>query len=71
MMEPILEELANEYKGRLRVCKINVDQNPAIASLYDVTGLPTFILYREREELQRKVGAQSKAQLQRMLREIL
>lgn len=71
VVEPILEELAKECKGRLKIYKINVDQNPISAANFQIVGVPTFVLFREGDELQRRVGAQSKEQLRKLLSKVL
>ncbi len=71
MVEPIIESLAEEYNGKLKVGKLNVDQNPRIASKYSIRGVPTFIILNSGKEIKRKIGAQSAAQLKDMLKEAL
>jgi len=71
MVEPVLEELASEYCGRLLVGKLQVDQNPRMGVRYQVMGVPTFALFRAGEVVQWRVGAQSKGQLLRMLSSLL
>ena len=71
MVEPVVEELAAEYNDRLKVCKLNVDQNPKTTSRYQIMGVPTFVLFRDGKVLQRRTGAQSKAQLLQMLHQVL
>ena len=71
MMEPTLAELAVEYEGRLKVCKINTDQNPHTTMHYKVQGVPTFIVFQAGELSERRVGAQSKGQLVSMLNKVL
>jgi len=67
MVEPILEELAVEYSGRLTVGKLHVDQNPRMRNRYQVLGVPTFVLFRDGQYIARRTGAQSKGQLRQML----
>ena len=63
MVEPALQALALELDGSVKIAKINVDQNPAIAALSDIQGVPTFILFVNGKSVARSVGAQSKKQL--------
>lgn len=63
MSEPIIYELAQKYEGKIKIVKINVDQNPKTAAKYRIMGVPTYILFRSGNEIERKVGAQSKDQL--------
>ena len=67
MVEPVIQESARDLKGITKIAKINVDQNPVSAFTYEVVGVPTFVLFREGNEISRCVGAQSKQQLLDML----
>ena len=67
VMDPVLDELALRYAGKIRIGKINVDQNPRIGAKYQIKGVPTFILFNSGHIVQRRVGAQSKAQLEEMI----
>jgi len=71
MVEPVVEELERELAGKVKVGKLNVDQNPGIADRYHIKGVPTFILFVRGREVARRVGAQSKDQLRRFLEEYL
>jgi len=61
MVAPVIEELATEMAGRVRVAKLNVDENPATAARFGVQSIPTLLLLRGGRELDRIVGVQSKA----------
>jgi thioredoxin 2 len=61
MVAPVIEELAAEMAGRVRVAKLNVDENPATAARFGVQSIPTLLLLKNGRELDRIVGAQSKA----------
>jgi thioredoxin 1 len=65
-MKPMLEKVAKEYAGRLKIGNLNVDQNPRTASQYQIMGCPTFILLNSGKAIIRRVGAQSKKQLLEM-----
>jgi thioredoxin 1 len=69
MMEPTLEQLAADYAGRLIVGKLNVDQNPRMATTYHIQGAPTFIVFASGEATGRRTGAQSEGQLEDLLKE--
>lgn len=56
MAEPILEELANNYQGKVGVAKLNVDENPTLSQKYSVLSIPTTILFKNKQELGRQVG---------------
>ncbi len=63
MIAPVLEELAGEYEGKLKICKMDVDANTEIAPKYGIRGIPTLILFNNGEKAAEKVGALSKSQL--------
>ena len=65
--QPVLEELAREYVGKLKIGNLNVDKNPRVASKYQIMGCPTFILFNSGKIVQRRVGALSKKQLREMM----
>ena len=59
-LAPKLEEIANEGQTEARIVKVNVDENPSLAASYGVRGLPTMVLIKEGEEIERLMGNQSK-----------
>lgn len=63
MIAPVLDEIAAEYAGRLKVAKLNIDDNPNIPPRYGIRGIPTLMLFRAGEVEATKVGAVSKSQL--------
>lgn len=63
MIAPVLEEIAVEYNGRLRVAKLNIDDNPNTPPRYGIRGIPTLMLFKNGEVEATKVGAVSKSQL--------
>ena len=63
MIAPILDEVSDEYAGKLKICKLDVDAQPATAPKYSVKGIPTLILFKDGEVVAKKVGALSKSQL--------
>ncbi|MGD9983662.1 MAG: thioredoxin TrxA [Porticoccaceae bacterium] len=63
MIAPILDEMADEFAGRLKVCKVDVDANREIAARYSVRGIPTLMLFKNGNLSDTRVGALSKAQL--------
>lgn len=60
MVAPIIEELAQEFGSRVRFVKVNVDENPDLADKYGVSGIPTVILFKGKEEVSRLTGAAPK-----------
>ena len=71
LMSPILDEVAPIYKGKLKIGKLNVDENQDSPSKLGVMNIPTMILFRGGKEVERIVGAMSKAELQRKLDRVL
>lgn len=71
VVEPSIDALAEHYDGQLKVAKMNVDQNPGTAARYQIVGLPSFVLFLSGEEIERRIGAQSMAQLQQLVSEVL
>src|SRR3990172_3223086 len=70
-ISPIVEELATEFTGRVKITKLNVDENPAIPSQYGVRGIPTLILFKGGKILDQIVGAVPKARLKTMIEKAL
>ena len=69
MIAPVLDEVASEYADRIRVAKLNIDENPATPPKYGIRGIPTLMLFKNGEVEATKVGAVSKAQLTAFLDE--
>ena len=63
MIAPILDEVSKDYDGKLRVAKMNVDENRDVPSKYGIRGIPTLMLFKDGQLAATKVGALSKAQL--------
>ncbi|RMH40972.1 MAG: thioredoxin TrxA [Gammaproteobacteria bacterium] len=60
---PILEEVAEEYAGRVKVCKLNIEENAETAPKYGIRGIPTLLLFKNGQVVATHVGALSKSQL--------
>ena len=67
---PIIEELAKENEGKMKVGKINVDESPQVAGKYGVMSIPTMILFKEGKEIRRKVGFESKESLVKLISDL-
>ena len=63
MIAPILDEIASEYSGRIKVAKLNIDDNPQTPPKYGIRGIPTLMLFKDGNVEATKVGALSKSQL--------
>jgi thioredoxin 1 len=71
MIAPTLEEIATEHKQRLRIAKLNVDDNPETAMRYNVMSIPTLLVFKGGEPVKRLVGAKGKGQLLQDLAEFI
>ncbi len=73
MVSPIIEELAESNDGKLKTCKINVDENPETANKFGINAIPTILLFKNGEEVQdlRMTGVQSKAAYQETVDKLL
>ncbi len=71
MIAPILDELANEYNGRINFVKIDVDQNPKTAAKYGIMSIPTLLIFKKGEPVSHIVGLRPKAELKRSLESTL
>ena len=67
MIAPVLDAIAQEYKGKLTVVKINIDENPQTPQYYGVRGIPTLMLFKDGEVEATKVGALTKSELAKFI----
>jgi len=63
MIGPVLEEIAGDYAGKLKIAKLNIDENPQTPPKYGIRGIPTLMLFKNGQVEATKVGAVSKSQL--------
>ena len=66
-MGPVIDELAEEYKGKVKICKMNVDENSGSPSKYGIRAIPTLILFKDGEVLEQTTGAVSKSSIKEMV----
>ena len=71
MISPIVEELGNDNQGKLKVCKLNTDENQNIAARYGIQGIPTLLFFKDGQEVDRIVGVTPKPIIQKKLDAIL
>lgn len=71
LVAPIVEQVAEEYAGRVAVGKVNVDESPDLAMKYGVMSIPTFIIFRKGEIFRKTIGAQNKKSLEQALNQSL
>ena len=69
MIAPVLDELATELEGTAKIVKVNVDNCPAVAAEYKVMSIPTLILFKNGEALEKRIGVQSKAELEALIKQ--
>jgi len=69
MVEPVIEELAKENEGKIKMGKINIDENPQMAGKYGVMSIPTVIFFKEGKEVGRKVGFEGKGSYLKLISE--
>jgi len=71
MISPIVEELGNDNQGKLKVCKLNTDENQNIAARYGIQGIPTLLFFKNGQEVDRIVGVTPKPIIQKKLDALL
>ena len=67
MIAPVLDELASEYNGRVKVVKVNIDDNQNLAAQYRVTAIPTLLVFKGGQVMEQMVGGKSKRDLKASL----
>jgi thioredoxin 1 len=67
MIAPVVEELAKEYEGRVKIVKMNTDENPVAPQQFGIQGIPTLMVFKAGALVDRLVGAASKATIKQML----
>ena len=70
-LAPVLEQLASEYKGRLKIAKLNTDDNPKIAMKYNIQSIPTMLLFNNGKKVDTIVGALPKQEIERRLSTVI
>lgn len=67
MMAPVIEQLAGEYEGRVKIGKLNVDENPEVMAEYKIMSIPTMIIFRNGEVFSKEVGSSSKKEVEKAI----
>ena len=67
MLSPLIAEIAGEYDGKIKVGKVNVDEEQGLAMKYRVSSIPTLVLFKEGQAVERSVGAVPKSQIETMI----
>ena len=68
IMSPVVNEIAEEMKDAVKVCKINIDEEQNLAVKYNVMSIPTFVVIRDGKEIGRTIGVQDKEEIKKMLK---
>lgn len=71
MMAPVVKELAEAYAGKIKIGKLNIDENPNTAVQYQVMSIPTFLVFQNGEKVNSMAGALPRKQLDTMLQQVL
>jgi thioredoxin 1 len=71
MLAPIIEELAKEYDGKVKVAKVNTDENPAVAAKYKISAIPTLLVFRGGQVIDQLVGVHPKPEIKTLLEKVL
>ncbi len=71
MVAPIVDELATEYAGKVRVRKLNTDENPEVAGRYQIMSIPTILFFKNGQLVERLVGARPKRQFKELIDSLL
>ena len=67
MVAPVLDQIAEEYSGRVKIAKLNVDENPKTSSQYGIQNIPTMLIFRNGNQVEKLVGALPKQEIERHL----
>lgn len=70
-ISPLVDQLADDFDGQVKICKLNVDENPATPGQFGVRGIPTLILFKDGKVFDQVVGAVPKTQLEGLLKKAL
>jgi len=71
MLAPTVDELAAEYQGKVKVCKVNTDENPDLAGQYQIMGIPTLLFLKEGKQVDKIVGAASKKNIKEKMDKLI
>jgi len=71
MAEPVIKELAEEYEGKIKIGKLNVDENPKTAQKYGIMSIPTVIIFQEGKEVKKQIGFLGKEGYKKLIEEIV
>jgi thioredoxin 1 len=70
-MKPVLEEIKSEYDDKINIVDVNIDMTPDFIEEFTIRGVPTFILFEEGKEIKREVGARTKENIYKMIKDFV
>ena len=71
MMEPAISDVANEYAGKIKICKANINENMDFTSQYEIMGVPAILIFKNGEMVSKQVGLKSKNELKKIIDDVL
>lgn len=71
MIEPVVDQLASDYAGRLKVAKVNVDQESDLAGQHNIVSIPTILVYKDGKVVRQKVGAVPKHEIENLFKDLV
>lgn len=71
MMAPVVDDIAAQYEGKVKVLKLNVDENPQTPAKYGIMGIPTIMLFNKGQVVDKIIGAQPKSEVENLIKKVL
>jgi thioredoxin 1 len=71
MIGPLVDQLAEEYSGRIKICKVNIDEEGSLASSYNIISIPTMIVFKDGQVVRKQVGAVPKPQIAALFSDLI
>lgn len=71
MIAPAVDQLAKDYSGKLKVCKVNVDQENELAGQHNIVSIPTLLVFKDGKLVRQKVGAVPKHELENLVKDLV
>ncbi|MAH03185.1 thioredoxin [Candidatus Pacearchaeota archaeon] len=71
MMEPIIDELSEEFKGKIKFAKVNIDDNPELAGKFNVSSIPNFVLFKNGKQIEQFIGSMSSEEFEEKLNKFI
>jgi thioredoxin len=71
MVAPVLDQLASEYQGRIKIAKLNVDENPITSSQYGIRSIPTMLIFKNGRQIHKLIGALPRQEIEQHVKSVL